>query len=441
MKLLKTFPKGGVHPHDHKSPTDELETRNAAVPSRSIIPLSQHLGSPAECVVKPGDTIREETLIGKATGFVSTNIHSPVPGTVKELREIYLPNGARTQAVVVELSGEFDRLGKKRDEYEWENLSKEELLALVSEMGVVGMGGATFPIHVKYTLPKGAKVEAFIVNGAECEPYLTADHRLMVEKTAEIVEGARIAAKILSPGAVYIGIEANKPDAIRAMEATVERGGLPFRVVPLKLKYPQGDEKQLIKAITGREVPSGKLPLDAGAVVSNVGTVFAVYEAVALRKPLTERVVTVSGGAVAHPANLKVKIGTTFGELIDECGGFARVPAKIVAGGPMMGFAVYDLDTPVTKGTSGILALTKEELADAERTACLQCGRCIASCPMGLNPTRLFKWIDHEEYGTAVEEGLLDCRECGSCSYICPAHIPLVQGLRVGKKISRKKKA
>ena len=308
-------------------------------------------------------------------------------------------------------------------------------------MGVVGLGGATFPIHVKYSLPKGSKVESFIVNGAECEPYLTADHRLMVEKADEIIQGLKIASKILEPEHIFIGIEENKPDAVERIERAVLDAGINVQIVTLKVKYPQGDEKQVIKAITGREVPSGKLPIDAGAVVSNVGTIFSIYEAIVLGKPVIERILTVSGGAVKNPSNLKARIGTTFADLIEECGGFTRIPEKIIAGGPMMGFAVYDLDTPVTKGTSGILALTKEEVHAAQRTACLQCGRCISACPMGLNPTRLYKWLDHEEYDEALKEGLMDCRECGCCGYSCPAQIPLVQGLRVGKKITRKKKA
>jgi electron transport complex protein RnfC len=435
-----TFPLGGIHPYERKEPTRDAPSWNAIIPSLSIVPLQQHIGAPAEAAVTTGDTVGEGTLIGKAAGFVSANIHSPVPGTVKEIRSIYLPNGVHTDAVVIELEGEFDRLGKEQVRHEWADLSSTELLDLVKEGGIVGMGGATFPTHVKFSVPKGKHCEYLIMNGTECEPYLSADHRLMVERSKELLEGMQISAVILQARQVVIGIEVNKPDAIVAMEKAIRAAGLPYRVAPLKVKYPQGDEKQLIKAITGREVPSGGLPLDIDCLAANAGTVFAIYEAVVLRKPLVERIVTVAGGAVAKPANLKVRIGTPVKELIQECGGFSQPPRKIVSGGPMMGHTILDLDTPVTKGTSGILALTEREVHSAARTACIQCGRCVESCPMGLRPTHLFKLIDHFEYEQAVAEGLMDCRECGCCGYICPARIPLVQGIKVGKQMARRKK-
>ncbi len=440
MTLTKSFPKGGIHPYERKEHTRAKQLWNAAIPSLCRVPLQQHVGAPAEALVKPGDTVREGMLIGKAAGFVSAQIHSPIPGIVKSIDEIMLPNGVRTAAIAIELTGEFDRLGKEREHEDWSGKSPEELLSVITEMGVVGMGGATFPTHVKYSLPKGAVAEYLILNGTECEPYLSADHRLMLERAEGVVEGLRIAERILSPKNVVIGIETNKLDAARAIEKVIRAQRLPYRVVPLKLKYPQGDEKQLIKAITGREVPSGGLPIDVGAVASNVGTLFAMYEAVALGKPVIERVVTVTGGAIRNPANLKARIGTSFADLIEECGGFSSIPAKIVAGGPMMGFTVYDLDTPVTKGTSGILALTSREIHAAPQTPCIQCGRCVRACPIGLQPTSLYKLIEHAEYARAVDGGLMDCRECGCCAYSCPAHIPLVQGLRIGKRMARKKK-
>ncbi|HOV63634.1 MAG TPA: RnfABCDGE type electron transport complex subunit C, partial [Spirochaetia bacterium] len=300
--------------------------------------------------------------------------------------------------------------------------------------------GATFPLHVKLSVPRGATLDTLVVNGVECEPYLTADHRLMLEKTAEIIEGIRIVFKVVKPKVAYIGIEINKPDAIEVMEKAARESGLPLSVVPLKVKYPQGDEKQLLKAVTGKEVPSGELPLAIGAVVVNVGTIYSIYEAVVFDKPLIERVVTVSGGCIKEPANLKVRIGTPMSSLIDECGGFLSVPEKIVAGGPLMGFGVYDLESPVTKGTSGVLALSAEEVRGAQRTACISCGRCIHACPMGLSPTALFKQIDHGEYKLALSDGLLDCKECGCCAYVCPSHIPLVQGMKLGKRMARRKK-
>jgi electron transport complex protein RnfC len=404
-----------------------------------VIPLSQHLGKPSELAVEVGEDVGEGTVLGKAAGFISVPVHSPVPGKVKEIKDVYLPNGMRSQAVVIEMEGEFDRSGKEIETREWEKLSVKELLDIIIENGIVGLGGATFPTHVKFSIPKGKKAEIFLVNGVECEPYLTIDHRLMLEKSDELIEGIKIIRKILEPARIAIGIEENKPDAISLMEEKAREHDLPLEVIPLKLKYPQGDEKLLIKAVTGLEVPSGGLPIDIGAVVSNAGTVFAIYEAVVYGKPLIERLVTVSGGAIKNPANLRVRIGTPIGDLIEECGGFTEAPAKLVVGGPMTGFAVYDLDTPVLKGTSGVLALTAEETNSAARTACISCGRCIDACPMGLNPTILFKQVDHLEYEEALESGLMDCRECGSCGYVCPAHIPLVHGIKLGKRMARKK--
>ncbi len=440
MKGLKTFSRGGVHPPGRKFLTSGKAIKNAVIPNVSVVPLSQHLGSPAECLVSVGDKVTEGMLIGKSTGFISGNIHSPVPGTVKEIKDIYLPNGMLSRAVCIELEGEFDRLGKEQNERDWKGFTKEELLSIIADNGIVGLGGATFPVNVKLSIPKGKKAEYFVVNGVECEPYLTADHRLMLERATKILEGMRIIAKIIEPERIVIGIEINKPDAIASMEKAAADAEFPLEVVPLQVKYPQGDEKQLLKAITGREVPSGALPLDIGCVVSNVGTVHAVYEAVVYDKPLIERVVTVTGGAIENPQNLKVRIGTPIQSIIEECGGFKEVPEKVVVGGPMMGFAIYDLDTPVIKGTSGILALTSSEIHGATRTPCISCGRCIRACPMGLNPTTLFKFIDHGEYTEAADLGLLDCKECGSCGFVCPARIPLIQGMRLGKRMLRKKK-
>ncbi len=440
MGLLRTFPKGGIHPYERKEATRSKAIWNAVIPSECVVPLQQHIGGRAEAVVAEGDEVREGMLIGKASGFVSANVHSPIPGTVSELREVALPNGVRTTAVVIALEGEFDRLGKTPEPRDYSSLSPKQLLSAIQEAGIVGMGGATFPTHVKYTLPKGATADYLILNGTECEPYLSSDHRLMLEVSDGVLHGLAIVRKVLSAERVAVGIEENKPDAIKKMRGRIKAMGLPFAVVPLRIKYPQGDEKQLIKAITGREVPSGGLPIDIGTVVSNAGTLNAIYEAVAFGKPLIERIVTVTGGAIKNPGNLKARIGTPFGELIEECGGFSRMPEKIIAGGPMMGLAVYDLDTPVTKGTSGILALTPEEVNKGTQTACIQCGRCVRACPIGLEPTTLYKLIDHESYAEALSEGLMDCRECGCCGYICPAHIPLVQGLKVGKMMARRKK-
>ena len=441
MKKKNTFPKGGIHPRGNKQLSAHAAIRNAVISSTSIIPLQQHIGSPPECLVQAGDAVKEGMLLAKGTGFISSNIHSPVPGEVKEIRDIFLANGMRSPAVVVELEGEFDALGKKQVKQEWQDLTGKELLGLITENGIVGLGGATFPSAVKLTIPKQKKVEAFVINGVECEPYLTADYRLMLEKTQEIVEGIRIIHKILKPEKVYFAIELNKPDAIEIVGNSLKELDFPAEVVPLQVKYPQGDEKQVLKAVLDREVPSGGLPMEIGAVVSNVGTVFAVYEAVVLRKPLIERIVTVSGKAIKNPANLKARIGTPIGSLIEECGGFTSVPEKVIVGGPMMGFTAADLDIPVTKGTSGILALTRKEIKEGKTTHCLECGRCITVCPMGLSPTLLYKLIDHGLYEEALEEGLMDCKECGCCGFTCPAHIHLVQAMKLGKFMAKKRKS
>ncbi len=439
MKSLKTFPKGGIHPGDFKELTNKEPVRNAAIKNSFIVPMSQHIGAPSECLVNPGDEVKEGMLIGKAAGFISANIHSPAPGVVKEITDIYLANGMRAKAVVIEPSGEFDQLGKTVAPIDWSGMTPKELQDKILEMGIVGLGGATFPSNVKYAVPPDARVDALVINGVECEPYLTADHRLMLEKTEEIFKGLEILRKVLNPAKIYIGIEANKPDAIEKMEKAAQEKNNGIEIVPLKLKYPQGDEKQLLKAVLGKEVPSGKLPINIGAVVSNVGTVNAIYEAVVFNKPLIERIVTVSGGGVKKPANLKVRIGTKVGDLIEDCGGLTDDTVRLVMGGPMMGFTMASLDTPVIKGTSGILALTEKEIKKSKETACIMCGRCVKACPIGLIPTKLYKKITHRMYEDAMRINLMDCKECGCCAFVCPANIPLVQGMRLGKKLANKK--
>jgi electron transport complex protein RnfC len=398
------------------------------------------MGKPAQCVVNVDDELREGMLIGKADGFFSSNVHSPIPGKVADIVDLYLPNGVKSRAVIAELEGEFDRSGKSRETRQWDSLSAKDLLDKIQEMGIVGLGGATFPAHMKYFIREGLKAEYFVVNGVECEPYLTSDHRLMLEKTKEVLEGISIVRKVLGSEKVIIGIEANKPDAVMRMMQAVEEEKLDFKVQVLNVKYPQGDEKQLLKALIEKEVPSGGLPIDIGAVVTNVGTIYSIFEAIVFDKPVIERYVTVTGSVIKNPANLKVRIGTPVRDLIEECGGFTEMPGKLVVGGPMMGFALSDVDVPVTKGTSGIVALSKREASVQPETNCIRCGQCILSCPFGLNPTHLYRLIDHQEYESSLGEGLMDCKECGCCSYVCPAGIPLVQGMKLGKLISRMKK-
>ncbi|MBN1525579.1 MAG: electron transport complex subunit RsxC [Spirochaetales bacterium] len=439
MNAIKTFPKGGVHPHGNKAASSSQPIKNAHIPQQAIIPMSQHIGKPAECVVAIGDAVKEGMLIGKASGFVSANIHSPIPGTVKDIIEMYLPQGIKTWAIVLEFQGEFERSGKLFEKRDWKGYSAEELNSIVAEMGVVGLGGATFPSHVKYAVKPEQKIDSLLINGVECEPFLTADHRLMLEKPEELLEGIKIIQKMVKAEHVYIGIEVNKPDAISLLQQKINDANLKFEVVPLKVRYPQGDEKMLLKAVLNREVPSGGLPLDIGAVVSNVGTVYAIYEAVVWEKPLTERIVTVTGSAVVRPSNLKVRIGTKISEVIEECGGFKTPPGKIVLGGPMMGFSIADVDMPVTKGVSGILVLSKKDSHIYQNDPCIRCGRCLKACPWNLMPTVLLKEIESQNYKAALELGLMDCKECGCCTYVCPSCIPLVQTFKYGKILARKK--
>ncbi len=431
MSKLRTFARGGVHPPGGKELTADKSIREAPIPAMAVVPFSQHIGAPAKPVVAPGDHVEEEQLIGEPVGFVSAAVHSPIPGTVKSISKIFLPSGMRTDAAVIELDGEFSRLGKKLESRDWESLDSAAILETLKTHGIVGQGGATFPSHVKFAVPKGRTCDVFLINAAECEPYLSADHRLMVEQSRDVIEGIRIIQKLLSPERTVIGIEANKPDAIDILT----KEGAPFglEVMPLKVKYPQGAEKNLIESTLGREVPSGKLPIEVGVINANVGTLVSVCEALRDDRPVVERVVTVSGGGIKEPSNIRVRVGSSIRDLIEECGGVTEKTVRFISGGPMMGFAFNNLDTPVTKGTSGILALTAEEVKYFEATACISCGRCIEACPMGLSPTLIYKNIEHQRFDQAVKFGLDDCVLCGSCAYSCPAHIPLVSAFRAGR--------
>ncbi len=436
MQRIPTFRKGGVHPDDKKVLSCGQAIEKLPVPSELIISLSQHLGAPAAPTKQKGDTVVRGEKIGTAAGFISADVHSPVSGTIKEIRRVTLANSVSCDAYVI-----IPDAQQPEDSYQridWQSQSPEELLTVVKDMGIVGMGGATFPAHVKLSVPKGKSVDALVINGVECEPYLTADHRVMLERTDGALAGIMIAARITDPKRIIVGIEMNKPDAIAKMKERIAALGYPIEVAALKMKYPQGDEKQLLKATIGKEIPSGKLPLDIGAVVCNIGTCYAIYEACAYHKPLMERVMSVTGECIAQPKNILAPIGTKVADLISFCGGFSSEPDKLVSGGPMMGFAFYDDQTPVAKGTSGILALPAAK--EAVTTPCISCGRCVAACPMGLVPNKMYRNITHENYDAAMKLGLMDCKECGCCAYVCPAHLPLVHGMKTGKKMGRKKK-
>jgi electron transport complex protein RnfC len=438
VKAHDTF-SGGVHPADNKSLTAHKPTVPASLPKRAIIPLSQHIGAPTKALVVIGQEVKKGEKIGETTGFVSAPVHSSISGKVVALGSFPHILGMDIPAVVIESDGKDEWVSGLKENPDYMMLSPDELKKLVQDAGIVGMGGATFPTHVKLSPPKEKPIDVVILNGAECEPYLTSDHRLMLEKSKEIVEGLKILMRILNVSRGYIGIEANKPDAIESM--TKAAAGSPeVKVWPVKVKYPQGAEKMLIKAIAGRTVPAGALPMDVGVVVQNVGTAEAIYNAVRYSKPLIERYVTVTGRGVKEPKNFLARIGTPFSQMIEEAGGLTSEAAKVIAGGPMMGISQYTLDVPVIKGTSGITVLPKNEVSTNSYGPCIRCGRCIDACPMKLQPSYIGLYIEKGHYEDAKDYNLMDCFECGSCTFVCPANRPMVQWVKKAKKELAKKK-
>lgn len=431
--MLKTFPVGGIHPPENKITTDKPITA-LAVPSSVVIPVSQHIGAPATIVVNKGDFVKVGQVIATSKGFVSANIHSTVSGKVNKIDTIIDTTGYKQTAVFIDTEGDEWIDGIDRDPSLNKNiiLSSEEIIKKCLESGIVGLGGATFPSHVKLSVPQGKKCEILLINGVECEPYLTSDHRLMLEKGEEILTGVTILMKALNVDRAMIGIENNKPDAIKKLSglASSFKG---ITVHPLKVKYPQGAEKQLIKALINREVPSGRLPIDTGAVVHNVGTAFAVYEAIQKNKPLIERVVTITGPSLSNPGNFLVRIGTPVSKLIEAAGGMPSDTGKIISGGPMMGKAVTNVDIPVVKGTSGIILFPEELSGRSESTACIRCAKCTSVCALNLEPYLLATLSEKGFFERAEKEHITDCMECGSCSYTCPAGRPVLDYIRLGK--------
>ena len=442
--MLKTFRRGGIHPPDNKISRGEAVV-TFPLPESVVIPLSQHIGAPAEACVAKGDTVKVGQLIGKAAGFVSANIHSSVSGTVISIDPVPDGGGVKRQAVTIRVEGDewLEAIVRTDAIIPMGNISQKEIIEKITEAGIVGMGGATFPSHVKLSVPAGKTAEYLLINGVECEPYLTSDHRLMIERGEELLIGIHILAKALGVGKVYIGIENNKPDAIANLTRLAARHQN-VEVVPLKVQYPQGGEKQLIDAILRREVPSGGLPIDVGVVVHNVGTAFAVYEAVQKNKPLVERIVTVTGKKLKQPSNYMVRIGTPIKDLIEYSGGLPADTGKVVNGGPMMGRAVANLDSAVTKGTSGIVVMRAVEAARPRQDTCIKCAKCLSVCPMALEPYLLSKLAVLGRYAEAEPLKITDCMECGSCAYTCPARLPLLDYIRLGKaevmKIMRSRK-
>lgn len=431
--MLKTFRIGGIHPPENKLSAGK-KISVLAVPKQVIIPLGQHIGAPAQAVVAKGDVVKVGTLLAKAGGFVSANIHSSVSGKVAKIDGAVDASGYKRPAVFIDVEGdEWEESIDRSDTLVKEcTLSAKEIIAKIAEAGVVGMGGATFPTQVKLSPPPGNKAEVVIINGVECEPYLTADHELMMEKGEEILVGVTLLMKAMDTKRAVIGIENNKRDAIKHLtELAASFPGV--EIMPLKMKYPQGGEKQLIDAVLRRQVKSGALPITAGALVQNVGTVFAVYEAVQKNKPLIERIVTVTGKSVANPSNLLVRIGTPITQLLEAVGGVPDDTGKIIGGGPMMGKALVSTEVPITKGSSGVLLLTKAESVRHEYSDCIRCAKCVDVCPMGLNPSLLMSATEHANWDMAEKNFIFDCIECGSCTFTCPAYRPLLDYIRLGK--------
>ncbi|MBI5641862.1 MAG: electron transport complex subunit RsxC [Deltaproteobacteria bacterium] len=431
----KTFERG-IHPSYYKELTSGKGVVTAALPKVVTIPLQQHAGAPCEPLVKKGDIVQEGQKIGDIKAFVSAPVHSSINGKVKDIELAQHPGGARVLAVVIEGDG-TTREWKAEGTVDLNSQSPESIRELVRDAGIVGMGGAAFPTSVKLAPPKGKAIDAIILNGCECEPYLTADHRIMVEESEKVVWGLRALMRATGATKGFIGIEENKPDAIEALKKSI--GLSDVQIIILEAKYPQGAEKMLIKAALNRKVPPGKLPLDVGVVVNNVGTAAAIYEALVYKKPLIERIVTISGNGVRDPRNLRVRIGTSFEEVINQCGGLTGEGEKeVLNGGPMMGIAQSSLTAPVIKGTSGITVIDAGAIKPEGYDPCIKCASCVHACPMGLMPYRL------GDYGKAK---MLDnfkgwdagaCIECGCCSYVCPAKRPLLQWIRVGKYFVRK---
>ncbi len=442
--MLRTFHKGGIHPPDTKLSAHQ-PIRDLPLPGSVAVLLSQHMGAPARAVVNKGDAVKTGQLIARGEGFLSSHVHSPVSGTVAKIEEVHDVSGYRRQAVYIDVLGDDWEDSIIRDGTLDKNIRSdgEEILKKIVDAGIVGLGGATFPTHVKLSVPRGKEATCIIINGVECEPYLTADHALMLEKGEEIMVGIQLLKKALHVNKAYLGIENNKQDAVEHMQR-LACGFEGIEVCELQVKYPQGGEKQLVQAIIGREVPSGGLPIDVGVVVFNVGTAFAVYEALQKNKPLIERIVTVTGRHLKQPSNFRTRIGTPVSVLIDAAGGIPENTGKIISGGPMMGKALSNTEVPVVKGTSGILILPEEESARQTSQPCIRCARCLSVCPMGLEPYLLMPLSQQNLFDRLEYEHIMDCIECGSCSYICPACRPLLDYIRLGKsnvgKIIRSRK-
>ena len=435
---MRTFPIGGIHPSDNKKWSKDKAIEAMALPEEVAIPMIQHIGAPATPVVAKGDKVLTGQLIAQATGFVSANIHSPISGVVKAIEERANAEGLYRQMIVIKREGDewvesIDRSTELKREC---TLNPADIIAKIKDAGIVGMGGATFPTHVKLTVPDGQKAEILIINGVECEPYLTSDYRTMLERGEELLTGVEILMRALKVERAVIGVENNKPDAVAHLNDLIAKGNYRgIEVMPLKTRYPQGGEKQLIAAVTGRQVPPPPaLPISVGAVVCNASTSVAVYEAVQKNKPLIERVVTITGKELKDTHNYVVRFGTSLNSFIEAAGGLPEGDVKVLNGGPMMGRSVVNLDSPVMKGCSGVTILSGKEAKRGKELSCIKCAKCVTACPMGLEPYLISKLAMKQLWDRAEDHNIMECIECGCCSYTCPSNLPLLDYIRIGKQ-------
>ena len=432
LRLLRRSFEHGVHPPHRKEQTENLPIQRVPFGKDYVMPLGQHIGVPAKAVVSGGERVMRGQLIAEPGGFVSTALHSPVTGTITRVGDFRGVDGRFAPGIGIEADPFATQEIDPVPPGDWESLSLEKFIEAVQMAGIVGMGGAAFPSHVKLSVPDGVTITHLLINGAECEPYLTNDHRLMIERPEALLEGAEIMRRKLGAEETVIGIESNKPDAIEIIKQHIPAGH-PARVVPLEVKYPQGAEKMMIRSVFGKEVPAGQLPRDVGVNVNNVGTTVAIADYFLRGMPLIERIVTVAGPGVTYPANLVVPLGTPVRDVLQFCGGLREGTREIIMGGPMMGRPVTSLDVPVLKGCSGLLVFTEEETARRTEYACIRCGRCVEACPYFLNPSRLARLSKARMFDEMKDYHVFDCVECGCCTFACPSNIPIVQLIRTAK--------
>ena len=438
---LATF-IGGIHPYEGKELSENQPIEVLMPKGELVYPLSQHIGAPAKPLVKKGDQVLVGQRIGEAGGFVSAHVISSVSGTVKGIEKRLVANGAMVDSIIVENDNEYKTVPGLGEDRDVSSLSKQDILDIVKEAGIVGLGGAGFPTHVKLAPKEPSKIDYVIVNGAECEPYLTSDYRILMEEPETVAEGLKVMLRLFDNAKGIIGIENNKPEAIKKMEELV-KDEPKIEVRTLLTKYPQGGERTLIYATTGRKINSSMLPADAGCVVDNVDTVAAIYRAVCRQTPLLRKIITVTGDAIVSPKNFSVRLGTSYQELIDAAGGFKTEPEKVISGGPMMGQALFDLSIPVSKTSSALTCLTKDQVAELEPSACIRCGRCVSVCPGRVVPQKMMKAAERHDLDAFVKLNGMECCECGCCAYICPARRPLTQAFKEMRKavMANRKKA